>query len=78
VSKLNAAKRRALPEAKFALSGRRYPVEDKGHAEAARARVEEFGTPAEKATVFRKTAHFFGGGDSEFGLPARKKKKEGK
>ena len=34
----------------------RYPIQDAHHAANARARVMQHGTPAEQATVFRKTA----------------------
>lgn len=61
MAKLNAKERNALPETEFALPGRRYPIEDKGHAEAARSRVEQHGTPEEKKRVFSKTAKFFRG-----------------
>ncbi len=58
---LTAKKRNALPGGEFALPGRRYPINDKAHAGNARARVSQYGTAAEKATVFRKTAKFFKG-----------------
>jgi hypothetical protein len=48
---LNAAKRNALPEADFALPGRRYPIHDEAHARNALARVSENGTPDEKMKV---------------------------
>jgi hypothetical protein len=35
MAKLNATTRNSLPSGDFALPGRRYPVEDKGHAMAA-------------------------------------------
>jgi len=59
--KLTSAARKAIPTSKFALPGRKYPIPDKSHAANARARASEFATPAEKATIFRKTAKFFGG-----------------
>lgn len=49
--RLTAAERHALPEKDFALSGERYPIEDANHARNALARVEQYGTPAEKAEV---------------------------
>ena len=60
MGRLTAASRRRLPASDFALPGRRYPDEDRGHAKAARACVDEFGTPEEKRRVFAKTAKFFG------------------
>ena len=51
MAKLNAAARKKIPTGQFALPGRRYPIEDKAHAANAKARVSQFGTPAEKATV---------------------------
>lgn len=57
--KLTATQRRRLQYALFALPGRRYPIPDKSHAANARARVMQFGTPAEKKTVFAKTFRFF-------------------
>jgi hypothetical protein len=56
MGKLSAADRRALPGKDFALPGRRYPVEDKGHARAALSRVAANGSPVEKAAVRRKVA----------------------
>lgn len=71
MAKLTSAARKAIPSSKFALPGRRYPIEDRSHAANARARVSQFGTPAEKATVFRKTAKFFGKGKSLHSLMKR-------
>jgi hypothetical protein len=48
---LDAKARKAIPAKSFALPGRRYPIEDKAHARNALARVSQYGTPAEKATV---------------------------
>ena len=61
MAKLSTSQRKSLPSSDFALPGRRYPVEDKGHAQAARARVKEFGSPDEQQKVFSKTAKFFKG-----------------
>jgi hypothetical protein len=33
------------------LPGRRYPIEDKGHAKAALSRISQFGSSEEKAKV---------------------------
>jgi len=59
MAKLNAAERKALPSQDFALPGGRYPIPDKSHAANARARVDQFGSPAEKKAVFSKTDKFF-------------------
>jgi hypothetical protein len=53
---MTAAKRHALPENDFALSGQRYPINDKAHARNALARVSQHGNPKEKAEV-RKAVH---------------------
>ena len=56
---LNAKKRDALPKSKFALPGGgpngedAYPIQDKSHAIAALAKVEQHGSPTEKAKVRR-------------------------
>lgn len=52
--KLTAAARKKIPTSKFALAGRRYPIEDRSHAQNALARVSQFGTSSEKATVRAK------------------------
>lgn len=39
--KLTAQERKALKDNQFALPGRRYPIQDKAHAEAAKARADE-------------------------------------
>jgi hypothetical protein len=59
MAKLTTEERNKIPESEFALPGRRYPVEDKNHAEAARSRISHNGTPEEKKRVFSKTAKFF-------------------
>lgn len=61
MAKLTTEARKKIPGDEFALPGRRYPIPDKSHAQNARARVEQFGTPEEKKRVFSKTAKFFRG-----------------
>lgn len=56
VAKLTAKRRNKLSSKDFALSGRRYPVEDKKHAKAALSRVSAHGSPEEQAKV-RKKVH---------------------
>jgi len=52
MAKLTRAARKALPKSDFAIkSTKSYPVNDKAHARNALARVAQFGSPAEKATV---------------------------
>lgn len=51
MAKLTAAARRKIPSGEFALPGRRYPIQDRAHAANAKARVSQYGTPSEKATV---------------------------
>jgi hypothetical protein len=59
MSKLTTATRKKIPTNEFALSGRRYPIEDEAHARNALARVSQVGTPAEKAIVRRKVKRLF-------------------
>ena len=51
MAKLTAKMRKAIPGSKFALPGRRYPIEDPNHARAALSRISQFGSSAEKAKV---------------------------
>jgi hypothetical protein len=59
MAKLTTEERNKIPESEFALPGRRYPIEDKAHAQNARARASQNATPEEKKRVFSKTAKFF-------------------
>jgi len=61
MAKLTTATRKKIPTSKFALPGRRYPVEDEAHARNALSRVSQDGKPAEKATVRRKVHRLFPG-----------------
>jgi hypothetical protein len=54
MTKLTTESRDALPERSFALSGRRYPIEDIAHARNALARVSQDGSAAEQEEVRRK------------------------
>ncbi len=58
MSELSTAERNALPDAAFALPGRRYPIHDISHARNALARVDANGTPDERrkvrAAVYRR------------------------
>ena len=51
MSILSTTERKALPGSAFALPGRRYPIHDENHAQDALARVSQYGTTEEKATV---------------------------
>lgn len=53
MAKLTASTRAAIPTSKFALPGRRFPIEDKAHAINAKARAAHL-PPAEKKKVDRK------------------------
>ena len=48
---LTAEERKKLPDTAFALPGRRYPVHNKAHAQAALSRVSQYGSSTEKAMV---------------------------
>ena len=54
MAKLSTSARKALPTKDFAVSGRKYPINDANHARNALARVSEYGTSAEKAKVRAK------------------------
>lgn len=68
---LTTRQRNRMPAKDFALPGKgkgpsgkgagAYPIENKSHARNALARVAQYGTPAEKATVKRKVAAKFPG-----------------
>ena len=51
MAKLTTKRRNALSSSSFALPGRRYPIEDLGHARNALARVSQHGSPEEKQKV---------------------------
>ena len=61
MAKLTAHARKDIPTKSFALPGRRYPIEDRSHAANAKARVSQFGTPAEKARVDAAVARKYPG-----------------
>lgn len=56
MAKLTSKKRNALASSSFALRGRRYPIEDANHSRNALARVSQYGTSSEKATVRAKVS----------------------
>lgn len=51
MAKLTTKSRNAIPTNNFALSGRRYPVENASHARNALSRVSQNGSPELKAKV---------------------------
>ncbi len=68
---LNTKERNNLPGKEFAVPGRKYPIQDKVHAQNALARVSQFGSSKEKAEVQSKVAKKFGMGSK---VQALKKK----
>ena len=54
MAKLTAKARNALPAKAFAGPNRSYPVQDRGHAIAAKARAAEFASPSLKAKIDAK------------------------
>jgi len=59
MARLDAATRGALPTKDFALPGRKYPVNDIGHAKAALSRAKQNASPAQQATIKAKVATKF-------------------
>lgn len=61
MTRLNTARRDALPDSAFAIPEKRaYPVQDKGHAQAAVGEVQAHGTPDEKSRVRSAVKRRFG------------------
>jgi hypothetical protein len=61
MAKLNKERRDALPDSAFAIPEKRaYPVQDKGHAQAAVGEVAAHGSPEEKARVRATVKRRFG------------------
>ncbi len=54
MAKLTSKERNALPNKDFAGPHRSYPVEDAGHAKAAKARASEFASPSLEKKVDAK------------------------
>lgn len=65
MARLSYSQRKKMPTSSFAVPSTRkggkggYPIPDISHARNARARASQFGSPAVKAQVFRKTAARF-------------------
>lgn len=58
--KLTAKTRKALPASAFAGKGRSYPIEDRGHAQAAIARAKEY-HPSDEKTIVSRAERVLGG-----------------
>ena len=79
---LTTRRRKALPSSKFALPGKgegmdgkgpgAYPVDTRRRAVSALSRVEQHGTPAEKAAVRAKVAGEYPGIEQSKGPEAKK------
>lgn len=65
MGKLSTAQRKKLPAKDFAGPGGSYPIEDRGHAVAAKARAAEFAPPAERARIDAKANKTLGEKRSE-------------
>lgn len=62
MSKLTTKARNKLSGSDFAGPNRSYPIEDKGHAMAAKARASEYASPALKKKVDRAADKVLGKG----------------
>ena len=51
MGRLNAKERNALPSTAFAGPGRTYPIEDRGHAIAAKSEAAQHASPAVRKKV---------------------------
>jgi hypothetical protein len=51
MSRLTTKSRSGIAPKNFALSGKRYPIENKGHAEAALSDVSRYGTQSQQQKV---------------------------
>jgi len=61
MGKLNAAARSKIPTEKFALpKERKYPIEDRAHAIAAKSRAAQFATPSQKKVIDAKANRVLG------------------
>jgi len=59
MARLTAARRRALPLRKFALPGRRYPIDTRNRAANALVRAAQHATPAERSKIQRAVCRRF-------------------
>lgn len=58
---LTAASRKKIKTSKFAVPGRKYPIQDIAHARNAMSRVRQYGTPAERKKVYSAVAKAYPG-----------------
>ena len=63
MSRLTAAERKALPDSAFAGPNRTYPVNDPGHAKAAKSMAGRYAPPAEKKKIDAKANKVLGKSD---------------
>lgn len=61
MAKLTTKARKAIPSDKFALPGRRYPIENASHARAALSRASANATPAEQKIIRAKVKRRYPG-----------------
>jgi hypothetical protein len=61
MARLTTQQRKALPSKDFALGKGHYPINDANHARNALARISEYGSPSEQATVREKVHAKFPG-----------------
>ena len=74
MAKLTSKQVTKMPKSEFAIpEKRKYPIPDKSHAANALARVEQFGTPAEKKEVVKAVAKKFPEMAKNSSVPAVKK-----
>ena len=64
MARLTTAERNALPDSAFAGPNRSYPVEDAGHARAAKSRAAQFASAGLKAKVDAKANKVLGKGSA--------------
>lgn len=58
---LTAASRKKIKPSKFAVPGRKYPIQDISHARNAMSRVRQYGTAAERKQVYSAVAKAYPG-----------------
>jgi hypothetical protein len=61
MARLDAEERKALPDSDFAGPGRTYPIEDKGHAMAAKSEASQHASPGLKSEIDAKVHNRYPG-----------------
>lgn len=61
MARLDAEERKALPDSDFAGPGRTYPIEDKGHAMAAKSEASQHASPGMKSSIDEKVHNKYPG-----------------